>query len=369
LFPSYNLMKTSKQIIDSTTLSNEKWVAISTLTGVMSDHLKLDNIRPYYSVSNFGRVMNIEQGNILSLEGKENKYQRAAMRVINGKTPTTTRKINVNRLVALAFLGEPSDIKMQVDHINRNKSDNHVNNLRWVTARENCNNKGNTGRQKKEGKIWFDGVSAYFTEDDLNSRCNSPKEAKLYEFSKYNERLTIEDSFYIPDELWTFIRVGDNDYLVSDKGRVFIKYYKKKTYGTMTESGYLNIGDIRVHRLVALAFLEEQLESLGEDVGKYVVYHKDNNRLNNDSKNLMWCSTSDVLDDTYRIGAKKTRPIARTNKNGDDRRDYKSIKSAVDALNAKDKNKSRKAIDECIKRNSEKDIPTHQSQGFIWFYI
>jgi hypothetical protein len=77
----------------------EKWKNIKTLTGIMSDHLKLSNIKHYYSVSNQGKVMNIETGKLLSLEHAADGYRRAAMRVENGKTKTSTRKINVNRLV------------------------------------------------------------------------------------------------------------------------------------------------------------------------------------------------------------------------------------------------------------------------------
>ena len=47
--------------------------------------------------------------------------------------------INVHKLIALAFIDNP-DKKPCVDHINNKKSDNNINNLRWVTQRENCMN-------------------------------------------------------------------------------------------------------------------------------------------------------------------------------------------------------------------------------------
>lgn len=49
-------------------------------------------------------------------------------------------KRKIHRLVAEAYIPNP-DNKPEVDHINRRRTDNYVNNLRWVTRVENSDNR------------------------------------------------------------------------------------------------------------------------------------------------------------------------------------------------------------------------------------
>ena len=53
----------------------------------------------------------------------------------NGKTIKQI-KYYTHRLIAETLIQNPKNL-LEVDHINRNKKDNHVNNLRWISRKEN----------------------------------------------------------------------------------------------------------------------------------------------------------------------------------------------------------------------------------------
>ena len=93
-----------------------------------------------YEVSDLGRVRNAKTKKILSATSKSNRYPRVHLRI--GVDKQHGVYIYVHRLVALTFLGEPVGEKNQVDHIDRNPLNNKLENLRWVTAKENRANQG-----------------------------------------------------------------------------------------------------------------------------------------------------------------------------------------------------------------------------------
>ena len=91
-----------------------------------------------YSISNKGDIRNDKTGRILKNHIKDNGY----CQVMLGRK---TIPLYVHRLVALAFIENPNGYP-QVDHIDGNKANNNVNNLRWVTASENQRGYGSKNR-------------------------------------------------------------------------------------------------------------------------------------------------------------------------------------------------------------------------------
>lgn len=66
----------------------------------------------------------------------------------------------IHRLLAECWIDNPNNLP-QIDHINRNRADNRIENLRWVSASENCKNRDSS-------KIKYNGLGK------INNRASKP---------------------------------------------------------------------------------------------------------------------------------------------------------------------------------------------------
>lgn len=99
-----------------------------------------------YQVSNLGRVKSLSRlvyrknGQIAKIKGRilshgTDRYGYHIVVLCNGKKETKT----VHRIVAMAFIENAYNLP-EIDHKDGNRGNNKVENLRWVTRKENANN-------------------------------------------------------------------------------------------------------------------------------------------------------------------------------------------------------------------------------------
>jgi hypothetical protein len=233
---------------------------------------------------------NIHVGILVSNMGRVKKLTKNKGTLSNGYYIVRLNKKHylVHRLVCQAFKWELvqqqfeqskyTDIyscwdALQVDHIDKNKQNNHIDNLRPLTTVEhhtvtNHNHKKKAKTQskpilgKKDGDwVWYSSLRQAGRElkdisfSSIHNCCQTGKTINGYQF-KYAPDPDL------PGEIWKdvpqeFFKHSVKGWRVSNKGRVHSKS-GIKSYG-IKHGEYRRFGRIYVHRAVAAAFMQDQI--------------------------------------------------------------------------------------------------------------
>jgi len=307
-----------------------------------------------YEVSSFGRIRNKSTSRILINNIKSGYFHNS---IFNNEKKRKTLK--VHRLVAQAFIPN-LDTKSDVNHKDKNKLNNNIENLEWMTRKENnmhrcdgikivCNknkpvlriDKISNNILEKYNSIELAGTWAFengLTKTVHNGRnaignCVNGLSKCAYKFIwKYEN--TNED---LENEIWRKvvlenIDMGEKEYFVSNLGRfknscgVIMDNYK------INDNGYIRVyifnKTFALHRLIALAFIDNPVK-------KEQVNHINGNKLNNKIENLEWVTNSENQLHKFKIGLgnKTTRKIIQLDLQLNEIKQFNSIINASKELN------------------------------------
>jgi len=153
-----------------------------------------------YLIFEDGVIINSDTGREMKYKLNDNGYYK-----IDLYKDGIRKTCKIHRLIGLAFIPNPEN-KPCIDHINRIRSDNRIENLRWATISENNINKSccsNTGFQhicKKKSKFMKQGFTYQFTIQRPNLKhCYTNKDLEV--ILEYRNKFCEDNDVEINDKI------------------------------------------------------------------------------------------------------------------------------------------------------------------------
>lgn len=138
-------------------------------------HMMIFAVKPYYLISNYGRVYSTNIQSILLTHGggRDKAYLYVSLRTEFGNN----YYIAIHRLVMLAFNYNPYYSDFQVNHKNGKKDDNDLANIEWSTRNENMQHAYDNDLNHKG----IDHYSAVYTEAQVHTVCQGLQDNLVYD--------------------------------------------------------------------------------------------------------------------------------------------------------------------------------------------
>lgn len=262
-----------------------------------------------YEINMRGEVRNKITKNNLSIKKVSAVYPEISMVVPGPKRNVS--KFAIHILLASTFIG-PRPINFDIDHIDRNPLNYNISNLRYVSKKENANNR----KLPKRNELIAEEVNHQTGEKRIYTRSiEIEKDPKKWDKMMGREyRKFVTWNYYIGDtynfvyshniDLDSLVWVKLDEYTKTDtyiSPQGIIKSFGgprkiKYTIGVLGPDGYRVVSTTerryRVHRLVAKYFLNKGLD-LDDSI---LVDHIDTNRENNFVSNLRLCDQKNNMN-------------------------------------------------------------------------
>ena len=292
-----------------------------------------------YEISNLGNIKNVKNKRLLKNYDRKDSYSSIYL---------CKKSYSIHRLVGITFLPNP-DNKPTINHIDKNKHNNNLENLEWATHTEqkihSPNSIINTYR-----KIWqidlennkvklFNSLKDAGLTINENAFKNISSCANGKTKTAYGYKWEYEQENNIVNEIWKSTTINgrkNQNYYISSYGRLKNKNRILKI--SCDNSGYFNFCNNLIHILVANAFIDNPHK-------KIIVNHKDGNKKNNNVSNLEWVTPSENTIHAINTGLRKNvYKVCHINNNGETINIYESCKDASRKLNV-----NTSSINKCCK--------------------
>lgn len=167
-------LKDRRKQYDTSSLDDEEWRDVPGYEGI-------------YKISSFGRVLSSYSRKILVPCYSGNKHkQYYAITLVKD---SVKKRYYIHKLVALAFIPNPNGYT-DIDHINTNRDDNRVTNLRWCNQSMNMNNpitraKIQASRAKGDRTCFCHREVVQLKDGELINTFKTASSTQRYGFEKY----------------------------------------------------------------------------------------------------------------------------------------------------------------------------------------